>query len=359
MASSLETNKLLAAILTAGIVASGSGVLSRIIYSPQQLEEPVYVVALPEPTDAPPAEEPGVEPIAVRLAVASVEEGQAAARPCVACHSFERDGPHQVGPHLWDTVGRDIGGEPGFNYSNALLELEGIWDYEALDGFLADPRGFAPGTRMAFAGVRNPDDRADIILYLHSLSDDPQPLPEPEAVAAEEPAEAGAAEGEEPAPADGEDAAAPEQQQGAADAEQQTAAVEAEPEAAPGQAAGDEAGIGPLLAQADPSAGERAARKCVTCHSFDQGGPNKIGPHLWDVVGRDIAAVEDFAYSPALGGMEGVWDYEALDHFIENPRDFAPGTKMAFAGVRQPQERAEIIAYMRTRAENPPPLPGG
>lgn len=350
MASTLETNKLLAAVLTAGIVASGAGVLSRIIYSPHQLEEPVYQIAVAEPTDAAPAEEPGVEPIAVRLATASVDEGQAAARPCVACHSFERDGPHQVGPHLWDTVGRDIGGEPGFNYSNALVELPGVWDYEALDHFLADPRGFAPGTRMAFAGVRNPDDRADIILYMHSLSDDPQPLPEPEAVAAEEPAEE-VPQGEEPAATDGEDAPAEAEETLPADGEEAQQAAAAAP-AVDGE-------VATLVAAADPADGERAAHACVACHSFEQGGPTKLGPPLWDIVGHDIAAIEGFNYSPALADMEGAWGYEALDHFIENPREFAPGTRMAFAGVRQPEQRAAIIAYLRSLSENPQPLPGG
>jgi cytochrome c len=75
-------------------------------------------------------------------------------------------------------LGREIASHEGFSYSSALAEKEGTWDYEALDAYLADPRGWAPGNKMAFAGVKKPEDRADVILYLRSLSDSPEPLPE-------------------------------------------------------------------------------------------------------------------------------------------------------------------------------------
>jgi len=111
------------------------------------------------------------------LAAATIEGGQAVARRCVACHSFEKDGRNQVGPALYGVVGREIGGVEGFAYSNSLKAKDGVWDYEALDAFLANPREYAPGNKMAFAGLRRPEERADIILYLRSLSDNPKPLP--------------------------------------------------------------------------------------------------------------------------------------------------------------------------------------
>ena len=86
------------------------------------------------------------------------------------------------------------------------------------------------------------------------------------------------------------------------------------------------------------------------------GRANKIGPPLWDVVGRDIAALE-FAYSDALAEKEGAWDYQALDAFLAEPRGWAPGTKMAFAGLRKSDERADIILYLRSLSNEPAPLP--
>ena len=138
-------------------------------------------------------------------------------------------------------------------------------------------------------------------------------------------------------------------------------------EAAPEQAAPEGAapeqeapaadeGVGVLLAQADVDEGAKAGRKCAACHSFDEGGANKIGPPLWGVIGRDIAAL-DFAYSDALAEKEGAWDYQALDAFLAEPRDWAPGTKMAFAGIREPEERADIILYLRSLSNEPAPLP--
>ena len=346
MASSLEINKVLAAILTAGIVASGSGVISRILYHVEVPEEPAYPIAVAEAeadAEAAPAEE--APPIAVRLASADASAGEAEARACAACHTFEEGGPNRIGPNLWGIVGRDIASVPGFSYSDALASMEGVWDYENLDHFVADPKGWAPGTKMAYAGLRDPQGRADLILYLRSLAAEPAPLPEPPAEAAE-----GAANGEQAAADEGEG-------QGEAETTQ-AAEGEAEGEATETAAVqGD--GIAGLLAQADPTAGEAAARKCVACHSFEEGGPNKIGPALHNVVGREVAAVEGFSYSGALQEKGGVWDYAALDAYLLNPREWAPGTKMAFAGVKKGEERADLIAYLRSITDEPPPLPGG
>lgn len=114
----------------------------------------------------------------------------------------------------------------------------------------------------------------------------------------------------------------------------------------------------PLLASADVAKGERAARKCTSCHAFEEGGPNKIGPALWGVVDRGIAADGSFAYSDALKGLSGEkWTYENLNEFIARPKDFAPGTKMSFAGLRKTQDRADLVAYMRTMSSSPAPLP--
>lgn len=115
--------------------------------------------------------------------------------------------------------------------------------------------------------------------------------------------------------------------------------------------------IATLLATANPQAGETAAKVCVTCHSFEAGGANKIGPNLHNIVGRPVANVEGFAYSPALKAKGGVWDYELLSCFLANPKACIPNNKMAFRGLQKDGERADVIAYLRTQTDNPPPLP--
>jgi cytochrome c len=116
------------------------------------------------------------------------------------------------------------------------------------------------------------------------------------------------------------------------------------------------AAIGPMLAKASVEEGAKAARKCAVCHSFDKGGPNKVGPALWGVVGHDVAA-GSFSFSTALKGVGGKWDFEKLNKFIHDPRGFAPGTKMAFAGIKNDAERAAVIAYLRSLSDSPVPLP--
>ena len=109
-----------------------------------------------------------------------------------------------------------------------------------------------------------------------------------------------------------------------------------------------------LLVDADSAKGEKVAKKCAACHTFDKGGANKIGPNLYGVVGRELGAVEGFAYSGALKGKGGSWGYEELDAFIANPKGFIDGTKMAFAGVRQPKPaRRPDHCYLRDQERQP------
>ncbi|MBB4040540.1 cytochrome c [Microvirga flocculans] len=112
-----------------------------------------------------------------------------------------------------------------------------------------------------------------------------------------------------------------------------------------------------LLAKADPAKGQAQARKCASCHTFEKGGPNKVGPNLYGVVGRPAASHEGFNYSAGMKAHGGNWTYEALDAFIHNPKQAAPGTIMAFAGLAGAQDRADLLAYLRTLSDNPVAFP--
>jgi cytochrome c len=158
--------------------------------------------------DAGPVEAPAVD-YGVLLAAADVSRGESAIRQCSSCHTFADGDAHSTGPNLWGIVDRDIGSADNYAYSAVLTDLEGGWDYAALNEFLAAPRAYAPGTAMSFAGVRSESTRMNIIAYLRSLSANPAPLPAPlaemaEAAPAEMP-EAAPAEMPEEAPAEGGD----------------------------------------------------------------------------------------------------------------------------------------------------------
>ena len=112
-----------------------------------------------------------------------------------------------------------------------------------------------------------------------------------------------------------------------------------------------------LLAAADPAKGQKVAKKCVACHTFDSGGANRIGPNLYNIVGRDMATGAGFNYSSALQGMGGTWGYEELDAFLANPKSYIAGTKMVFAGIKKPAQRADVLVYLREQADSPQPLP--
>ena len=106
-----------------------------------------------------------------------------------------------------------------------------------------------------------------------------------------------------------------------------------------------------LLASASAERGARVAKKCVSCHSLKKGGPNKVGPHLWGVVGRQVASVEGFSYSSAMRAYGGTWTEEALFAFLASPRKDIPGTAMSFVGLRKPQQRADVIAYLHRQSD--------
>lgn len=139
--------------------------------------------------------------------------------------------------------------------------------------------------------------------------------------------------------------------------------AEENPAEAAGEAGGEaaEVAIGPLLATADADAGQGVFKKCASCHTVEKGGPNKVGPNLWGVVNRPIASHEGFSYSAGMvafsQGQKVVWDFDHLSYFIEAPKKHVPGTAMGFAGIKKPEERANLLSFLRTQSDSPAPLP--
>lgn len=194
-----EFNKIAGAVLGTALGVMVVGIVAETIYAPRISEQPGYVIAVAEPGEGEgeaPAE-PQVASIADRLQTASPDDGAKDVAKCKTCHTFEQGGANKVGPNLWDVVGHNvIHGD--FDYSDAMRAKgeEGMeWTFENLDHFIANPRGFIPGTAMSFAGVKNPEERADIIAYLRTLADNPVPLPPPTPAPTAEAPEAG---GEQP-----------------------------------------------------------------------------------------------------------------------------------------------------------------
>lgn len=177
--NSFELNKILGAILGTCLVLLALNIGAGALFSPEKPAKPGYNIAVKEEHGgAPAAAQAPSEPIEKLLASASVEKGQATAKQCAACHTFEKGGPNRVGPNLWDIVGHPRGeGRAGFNFSAAMKAKGGTWTYEELNKFLANPRGYIPGTNMSFAGLSRDQQRADVIAYLRTLADNPQPLP--------------------------------------------------------------------------------------------------------------------------------------------------------------------------------------
>ena len=115
--------------------------------------------------------------------------------------------------------------------------------------------------------------------------------------------------------------------------------------------------LGTLLASASGDRGAGNAKVCQTCHTFEQGGPDRLGPNLFGVVGRAVAARSGFAYSSAMKGHGGNWTYEQLDAYLTNPAKAIPGNKMAYAGLRNPRDRANLLAYLASVSPGAPSFP--
>ena len=311
-------------------------------------------------------------------ASADVGKGERVFNKCKACHKLEV-GANGTGPYLHGVVGREVAAAEGFGYSGSLVEVADVWTPQELSAFLENPQGYAPGTSMGFAGLNKIEDRVNVIAYLDQTDGDMTTLevpaeeeaPEEEAAADEGTTEEEAAAGTEAASDTAEaDPVGPQDEQTAAEEmtaeEPITSEVEAEPKAAAeaeavtegsaeaatdtADASAGESGFAAMVAAADPAEGEKLWRGCRACHKLEE-GKNGVGPHLHGIVDREIAAVDGFRYSSALQDLEGKWTVEELSAWLEDPKDYAPGNKMSYRGLRKEEDRAAIIAYMQAESQ--------
>jgi cytochrome c len=262
------------------------------------------------PPQVPPLalEEPVLgEEMAALLEAADPVVGRTYAQRCAGCHAIEPGvqgvGAAQIAPILSAIFGQPIGGVPGYDYSpvfRLMRETGAVWTEARLDAFLTDPAAAVPGTAMFAGAVSNATDRADVIVFLREL--------------------------------------------------------------AGGSSRGPATGDPELLARiaaADPAGGQALAARCSGCHRFGLGVAPLIGPNLFDIVGNPVGGAEGFGYSPAMRTLNlagDVWSYAMLDAFLASPAIAVPGTRMGFAGVADANERAAIIAYLRTLSPDPRPI---
>jgi cytochrome c len=204
----------------------------------------------------------------------------------------------------------------GFSFSSAAkAKAKGDWDYVKMNDWLTDPAAYVPGTAMPYAGIKNTATRADVIAYLRTLSATPLPLPS---------------------------------------AAQVQAASTAAPAA--GSAGGAPAsGIAPFFAHVDLAKGQALVQEqCAACHSFTKGGPTIVGPNLYGIVGAKMFAQPGFNYSAAVKTKEGgTWTPQEMSDWLGNPMGFAPGTAMAYPGIKNDQTRADVIAYLNKNSASP------
>ena len=325
----LLINKIVAGVLTAGIVLWAANRIASVVIPSEAPKTPAITIA-------------GMQTAAVQVAavtlpsiiplIATADEGKGQAfvqQQCSACHTFNQGGADGIGPNLYGVMGTPVFGMPGYGFSAAAKsKAKGDWDYDNINAWLANPNSFAPGTTMSYAGIKNTQTRANVVAYLRSDSGSEIPLPTAAQVKA----------ASAPAPA--------------------VAAAGSTPPAAPGEAAAPS--IDTMFASADVSKGQALVQQqCSSCHTLNKGGAAGVGPNLYGIVGAKMFSQAGFSYSSAVKAKaNGDWNADNLSAWLQDPQGFAPGTMMSYAGVKNDQTRADVIAYLNQNSASPTKLPG-
>jgi cytochrome c len=325
----LLMNKVMAGLLTAGIVLWGANrIASSVIHTEAPEKTAITITGMQ--TAVAPAAAAGLASIIALIGSADVSKGMAfVQQQCAACHTLNQGGGNGVGPNLYGVIGGPMFAG-NFAYSDAVkAKAKGNWNYDNMNAWLADPTGYAPGTAMSYSGIKNTQTRADVVAYLRTLSASPLALPTAAEVAA----------ANAPAPA--------------------TAATGPAPPSGPAPTAGSP-NIDTLFAAADVSKGQAMVQQqCSACHNVTKGGGEGVGPDLYGILGAKMFAQAGFSYSGAAKAKaNGNWTAENLSDWLKDPMGFAPGTAMAYPGIRNDQTRADVIAYLNKNSDHPQSLPG-
>ena len=177
---SFEINKIVAAILLVALLIIGISKVSNIIFHVEKPETPGYAVEINQVSSVSANTEEQIEEkidIAALMAMGDAVSGEKVFKKCAACHSINKGGKNNIGPALYNVVGRKVGGVSDYKYSKALAAYDKNWNFEELNGFLLKPSKWIKGTKMAYAGLRKEKDRASVIKYLNQNSDNPLSLP--------------------------------------------------------------------------------------------------------------------------------------------------------------------------------------
>lgn len=323
----LLLNKIMAGFLTAGIVLWGANRIASVVIHTEAPEKTAITITGMQ-TAAAPVAAAGLASIIPLIAGADVAKGAAfVQQQCSSCHTLNQGGAAGVGPNLYNVVGGPMFAGAGFSYSAAVkAKAKGNWNYDNMNAWLDDPASYAPGTEMSYPGIKNTQDRADVVAYLRTQAASPLALPTPAEVkaASAPPASATASSG------------------GGAPA----------PAAPPS--------IDTLFKTADIAKGQAVVNEqCSSCHSIAKGGAILVGPNLYGIVGAKMFVKPGFTYSSAVTAKaNGVWNADNLSNWIEDPQSFAPGTAMSYGGLKNIQTRADVIAYLNKNSDKPIKLPG-
>jgi cytochrome c len=326
---SLLGNKIAAGVLVAGLLFWGANRVADVVVPDDAPKHPAIKLTGLATNAAPAAVAASLVSIIPLIGSADVAKGMAfVQQQCAACHTLNQGGAAGVGPNLYGVLGGPMFSGAGYAYSAAVkAKAKGNWNYDNMNAWLADPATFAPGTAMSYPGIKNDSTRADAVAYLRTLAARPLPLPTPAEIKA-----ASAPAAPAPAPTAG---------------------------ATPGTAA-PAPSIDTMFKTADIAKGQGVvAQQCAACHSVAKGGAAGVGPDLYGIVGAKMFAQAGFSYSAAAKSKAaGNWTADTLGDWLADPNGFAPGTAMSYAGLKNIQTRADVIAYLNKNSDAPTKLPG-